>query len=332
MEIIDVVGIDVSKLTIDVVIHKSKAYQQFENSSEGFAQLNKWALKHSKIDAENLLYVFEHTGLYSYQLAQHLSEKGCPFMMVPGLQIKRSLGISRGKNDKVDAAKIARYAYRLREEIELTVLPDEELIHLKNLLSLRDRMVKQRAGYKTSLKEMARVLEPKDNRVLLNTQKKIISSFDKQISKIEKEMDGIIESNERLKLIYDLIISIRGIGPQTALYLIVLTAGFTKFKNSRAFASYSGIAPFPNSSGTSIRGRTKVNNLANKKMKTLLDLAAKTAIQYNQEMKIYYNKRIEEGKSKMSTINIIRNKLLARVFAVVKRQTPYVDVMKYAAA
>ena len=332
MEIIDVVGIDVSKLTVDVVIHKAKAYHQFENSNMGFADLSKWSLKQSNIKAENLLYVFEHTGLYSYQLAQYLSENGLNFVMVPGLQIKRSLGIARGKDDKIDAAKIARYAYRMRDEIELTVLPDQELLSLKNLLALRDRMVKQRAGYKTSLKEMKRVYKAKDNRVLLNTQKRMISSFDKQITNLEKEMDELIENNEKLKLFYGLIISIRGIGPQTALYLIVLTAGFTKFKNSRTFASYSGIAPFPNSSGTSVRGRTKVNNLANKKMKTLLDLAAKTSIQYNQEMKIYYNKRIEEGKSKMSTINIIRNKLLSRAFAVVKRQTPYVDVMKYAAA
>jgi transposase len=332
MEIIDVVGIDVSKLTLDVVIHKSREYHQFENSNRGFAKLSKWALKQSNVNRENLLYVFEHTGLYSYQLAQYLSEKSFHFVIVPGLEIKRSLGISRGKEDKVDATKIARYAYRLRDEIELTVLPSEELRRLKNLLSLRDRMVKQRAGYKTSLKEMRRVLKAKDNSILLNTQKRIISSFDKQITHIEKELDDIIKNNKKLKMFYDLIISIRGIGPQTALYLIVLTAGFTKFKNSRAFASYSGIAPFPNSSGTSIRGRTKVSNLANKKMKSLLDLAAKVAIQYNQEMKIYYNKRIEEGKSKMSTINIIRNKLLARVFAVINRQTPYVDVMKYIAA
>ena len=48
-------------------------------------------------------------------------------------------------------------------------------------------------------------------------------------------------------------------------------------------------------------------------------------------MKSYYHKRIEQGKNKMSTINIIRNKILARVFAVVKRQTPYVDTMKFAA-
>lgn len=74
-----------------------------------------------------------------------------------------------------------------------------------------------------------------------------------------------------------------------------------------------------------------MRNLANKKIKSLFDLCAKSAIQHNLEMRIYYKRRLEEGKNKMSTINIIRNKLLARIFAVIERQTPYVDIRKYAA-
>lgn len=125
--------------------------------------------------------------------------------------------------------------------------------------------------------------------------------------------------------------SIKGVGSQTALFMIVTTNGFTKFASWRKFASYCGIAPFPNTSGTSIRGRTKVSNLANKKIKSLFDMCAKSAIQNNPEMKIFYHRRLEQGKNKMSTINIIRNKLLSRIFATIKRQTPYVDVLKYAA-
>jgi transposase len=109
--------------------------------------------------------------------------------------------------------------------------------------------------------------------------------------------------------------------------MIVTTNGFTKFASWRKFATYCGIAPFPNTSGTSIRGKNKVSNLANKKLKSLFDLCAKSAIQNNPEMKIYYNRRIEKGKNKMSTINIVRCKLLARIFAIVKRQIPYVNML-----
>ncbi len=329
MKIIDVVGIDVSKLTIDVVIYQSKNYRQFENTNKGFSLLCKWAL--SKVDKDKLLFVFEHTGLYSYQLSVYLSKNKFNFSIVPGLEIKRSLGIARGKDDKIDAKKIARYGYRLRDEIRVTTLASDKIQILKNLLTLRDRMVKQRAGYKASLKEMKRVYAMKDNSLLFSSQQKIISSLNTQIVKMEKQMDKIILSNEKLKKQYELMTSITGVGSQTAIYMIVTTDGFSKFKNSRSFASYCGIAPFPNVSGTSIRGKTKVSTLANKKIKSLLDLAAKSAIQYNQEMKLYYNKRVEDGKSKMSTINIIRNKLLSRIFAVINRKTPYVDFMKYAA-
>ncbi|MCB0503242.1 MAG: IS110 family transposase, partial [Bacteroidetes bacterium] len=71
--------------------------------------------------------------------------------------------------------------------------------------------------------------------------------------------------------------------------------------------------------------------LANKKMKTLLDLCAKSAIKHNNEIKQYYERRIGQDKNKRSTINIVRNKLLARMFAVVQRGTPYVNTMKHIA-
>lgn len=104
---------------------------------------------------------------------------------------------------------------------------------------------------------------------------------------------------------------------------------FPKFKTWRKYASYCGIAPFPNTYGTSIRGRTKVRNLANKKLKSLFDLCAKSAIQNNPEMKIYYHNRVEQEKNKMSTINIISCKLMARVFAAINRQTMYVNSLKF---
>jgi len=159
----------------------------------------------------------------------------------------------------------------------------------------------------------------------------MIGHLSKQIEVLEQEMMELIEADGQLREQFELIISIKGVGRQTALFVIAYTHGFTKFKNWRKFASYCGIAPFPNQSGTSLRGRTKVSNLANKTIKSLLDLCAKSGIQYNKEMKKYYHKRINEGKNKMSTINIVRNKLLARIFAVVNRKTPYVDTMKYAA-
>jgi transposase len=331
MKILETVGIDISKLNFDVRIHSNQVYAKFENSNNGFKKLLSWAYKNSSFSKENIFFVLEHTGLYSHKISVYLTQKNVPFALVPGLEIKRSLGLTRGKNDKVDATNIAKYAYRLRDEIKPYKLPSVQIRTLKRLLSLRERIVKQRAGFKASLKEQRLVLSVKENNILFKSQEKIIDYLSKQIGIIEKEMMGIIKNNELIDNQLKLIISVKCVGIQTALFLIAYTDGFTKFKNWRKFAAYCGTAPFPNLSGTSVRGKTKVSNLANKKIKSLLDLCAKSAIQYSPEMKTYYNKRVEEGKNKMSTINIIRNKLLSRIFAVVNRNTPYVDIMRYAA-
>ncbi|MDN5811361.1 MAG: IS110 family transposase [Tetragenococcus koreensis] len=332
MEFKEIVGIDVSKKTLDIHIHKEKMHGKYDNSPKDIKKMGEWVFSNTEYAKDEVLFVFEHTGMYSYQLSATLSELGMMYVVVPGLEIKRSLGIARGKSDKADAAKIALYGYRLREELEPSQMPSEDLQSLRHLLRLRDRFVRQRAGFKTSLKEEKRVFKKKNNEVLFETQERSIKDLSKKIKKVEKAMDEIIRENQELEEIYKLIISIKGVGSQTALYMIAYTQGFTKFENWRKFASYCGIAPFPNSSGTSVRGKTKVSNLANKKIKSLFDMCAKTALQYNPEIKQYYKRRVEEqGKNKMSTINVIRNKLLSRIFAVVERGTPYVDTLKYAA-
>lgn len=330
MKILETVGIDVSKKVIDVYLHKKGLHCQFENHLKGFKQMGQW-FKKNLIVLEELLVALEHTGLYSNNLANYLAGHGFNYVVLPALEIKRSTGIARGKADKIDARRIALYAYEKRERLVPQKKSPENITKLKRLLSLRERIVKQRAGYKASVKEQSEMLPKKESEMLVKCQMKIIKCLDKEIDYLESEMENIIGSDEQIKVQYNLITTIKGVGPQTALYMIVATEGFKKFDNWRKFASYCGTAPFPNTSGSSIRGRTKVSSLANKKIKSLLDLCAKSSIQFNEEMKSYYIARVSKQKNKMSTINIIRNKILARIFAVVKRETPYVDLMKYAA-
>lgn len=331
MEVKDVVGIDVSKLENEARIHSSHDVLTFENNKKGFKKLIGWVTNKSKLDIKQILFAFEHTGLYSFPLSLFLTENNYSYVLLPGLELKRSMGITRGKDDKIDAKRIAKYTYEKRESIKLYELPSKEILQIKRLLALRERLVKQRAGYKGSLGEYKHVLVKKYNDVLFDAQENMIKSLSKQIDRVEKELYKIILGNDSLKKMYNLIVSIKGVGPQTALFLIAYTNGFTRFATWRKFASYCGIAPFPYRSGTSIRGRTKINNIANKKIKSLLDLCAKSSIQFNMEMKVYYERRIEEGKSKMGTVNTIRNKILSRIFAVVQRGTPYVNTMGYVA-
>ena len=293
MEIKQTIGIDISKLTFDVRIHSNQCYRVFDNTLKGFKELIKWTDKNNPFSKENTLFVIEYTGIYSEEISLFFTKNDIPFSLIPGLEIKKSLGISRGKDDKVDATKIALYGHRLRDEIKPSKIPSIAISKIKRLLTLRERLVKQRAGHKVTLKEQIRVYLKKENKLLFETQEKTIKFLTKQIKNIELEMKNVIKANQELNQQYKLVVSVKGIGDQTALFMIVTTNGFTKFKTWRKYASYCGIAPFPNTSGTSIRGRTKVSNLANKKLKSLFDLCAKSAIQNNPEMKIYYHKRLE---------------------------------------
>lgn len=83
----------------------------------------------------------------------------------------------------------------------------------------------------------------------------MIKELTRQIEKVEGDPDNIIKNDDYLKKLYELIISIKGVGPQTAMFMIAFTDSFTRFENRRKFASYCGTAHFPNSSGISIRGK-----------------------------------------------------------------------------
>ena len=136
-----------------------------------------------------------------------------------------------------------------------------------------------------------------------------------------------VELNNQRKL----ITSIPGIGKNTALYLILSSNQFKNFSEWRKMACYAGIVPFDYSSGTSIRGKKKVNHYADKKLKSLLYMCALSSITHNKELKQYYHKKKQEGKHNMLIINNVKSKLLARVFAVINRNEPYVETQKWAA-
>lgn len=330
MEFKNFIGIDVSKSHIDAFIYFEKMHSKFSNDHKGFEKMVKWICRCTNCTGEEILFVFEHTGLYSLPLSLFLSEKQYSFSIIAGLELKRSLGISRGKADKTDARAIAEYAFEKKEKIKLYEMPDKNLLQLKRLLSYRERLVKERAAFKGRIKEYEGFLDKNENNVLFESHLKMIDQFNEEVKVVEKELYRLIKEDEKLAKQFDLINSIKSIGPQTAMVMIALTNGFTSFDTWRKFASYAGTAPFPNESGT-FKGRTKVSQLANKRIKALLSCCACSAIQYNPEMKRYYQERIAEGKNKMSTLNIVRNKLLSRIFAVVKRETPYVDTHAFAA-
>lgn len=316
------VGADLSKKTIDFLTHELKAFLKVDNNISGFKELIRWFHQHG-IDLSEVMIVMEHTGLYSYQLEQFLHQNGISFTKVSALAIKRSLGLVRGKSDKMDARRIARYAFEKQDCLSADQPVSEHLEMLQRLHSTRERLVKTRASYITALNEEQEAFGLKQTDLVFTAQRKVIKTLDQQIQKLEDEIQAIVQRDKDINKNYELLQSIKGVGPVVAMAAIIKTGNFTRFTNPKKFACFCGTAPFEHTSGSSIRGKTKISSLRDKKMKTLLDLAAKSAIQHDKELHQYYIKRIEAGKSTKSTRNVVRNKIIYRMFAVIKRQTPY---------
>lgn len=322
MKVQHMIGADISKKTIDFVEHLSGAHRQIDNSSAGFSDLLKW-FKHQKIEASKVLIVMEHTGLYSYRLEDFLHAKGIAFTKVNALAIKRSGGIVRGKNDKIDARRIAAYGYEKRETLSADKTSSHQLKRLQMLQSTRKRLVKQRAGLLCALEEYLHIGIAKTD-LIVRSQQKIVRELDTQIGKLEEDIKRVLKQDSDIQRTYKLVTSVKGIGQEIAVATIIKTGNFTRFTDARKFACFAGTAPFEHTSGTSVKGKTKVSHIADKQMKTLLELGARTAVQHDKELKQYYERRLAMGKSPTSTLNIVRNKLIYRMFAVVKRGTPFV--------
>jgi len=326
-----VIGIDVSKEKLDVYFYTTGFHFIVLNSTRGFAKLIENIMQNAGCALTGVLICFENTGKYSKQLAVFLEESKIKFHMSPALAIKRSLGLVRGKDDKIDSKRIALYAYEKRETLIPTKLPGQKIDQIKSLLTLRAKLIKHRTSYKNGLSDLKDCYQEGETKFIREVQKNLIEQISQQIENIEGEIMQIIKSDKAMKKNYLLMLSIKGVGKLTAFHFIAYTENFTAFANAKQFACYCGIAPFPYSSGKMI-GKSRVHVFGNKKMKSILDLIAKSTIRYNNEFKTYYDRRVNElGKSKMSTINIIRNKIVFRIFAVVNRETPYVDLHKFAA-
>ena len=319
-----IIGVDVSKLKLDMHCYGQSNSLVISNDSKGFKSFLKWLKKEVSKDTTGVMVVMEYTGIYTYGLEQFLQQQAIAYVKRPALDIKRSVGMKRGKTDQADARMISQYGWYRREELKPMKPVSDAQQQLQQLMNYRDKMVADRASYEARIKELKGQFGEKLPEQIVSSSQYIMEVMDVEIKEAQQAIEELIESDKGLKVNYDLVKSVQGIGFVTAVHMLIVTENFSRFSNPRKFACYAGVAPFEHSSGSSIRGRTKVSQLANKKLKSLLTLAAICAVKHDPELKAKYAQKIQEGKPKMSVLNMIRFKLIERVFAVIKRQSPYI--------
>jgi transposase len=320
------VGVDVSKDTLDFAVYgeeKLLLERHATNDAAGIKDFLKELKKKFSVQPAEFVFCMEHTGIYCNYLLNHLGKQKIPAWIENPLAIKTFFGIDRGKSDRVDAQRIAEYAYYKRSKIRIWEPPRDVIKKLKNLLSIRDRLVKTRKALQVSITAADGFVD----RDLVNTNKKItepiIEKLNVQLKIVERKIQELINKDPELKQLYSILNSVTGIGSIISATMIVATNEFKDIDDPRKMACHSGLAPFIYESGTSIRGRSKVSHRANKKLKTLFHLAARAAITAKGELKDYYLRKVAEGKNKMAVLNAVGNKLIHRAFACVKDNRLY---------
>ncbi|WCT12368.1 IS110 family transposase [Mucilaginibacter jinjuensis] len=320
------IGIDVSKNELDFAIQQGDRFllhREIANEPSAIGSFIKELNKLPGFKLDKALFCMEHTGIYNNHSLACLQKKKAHICLEAATQIKNSLGNIRGKNDKIDAKRIAGYAYDKRNKLSLWVPKREVVQQLAHLSATRLRLITIKKQLKVPLNEHAVFNSGKIARQSLQICSHSLKAIDEDIKRADKAIEQIIQGDTELSRLFSLVTSVVGIGKVTALQTIITTNEFKDINNPKSFACYCGVAPFKEDSGKVVK-KARVSHMANKKVKTLLHLSAIVAIQYNADLKRFYERKVlEEKKNKMSVINAVRNKLILRIFACVNQNRPY---------
>ena len=328
------IGIDFSKEKFDATLIHAEGVEQragmehnvFENKPVGFRRLLTW-VKSCSDEADNRLWLFcgENTGGYSRALCDYLYGTGYDMWLENALVIRRSLPLQRAKSDRADSLAIARYAMRNYDHMRLYKPLGKNVERLREIFLYRHDLVKHRASLTVRRSEKGLTQQKSDvSRFMAASSRHLISEFSKKISECDRRIQEIIAGDEELRLNFEIITSVPGVGTQNAVCLIVYTDNFTRFDyDSRKMACYYGVAPFARQSGTSVYTQPHVSPLANRLIKALLTQAALASVNFSPKMQAYYDRMLKAGKKKAVALNNVKNKLLHVITAMVRKQEKY---------
>ena len=317
------VGIDISKLWFDAALIKADnpsqiIHQQFTQKQEGFKKMREWLLMFEVQMDDETLFCMENTGLYNTGLVNYLIKNHAQLWVEMPLRIKKAGGFERGSNDKTASVKIAWYAMRYQDNVKLWQPADSSMEKIKNLIAQRDRIINAVTQLTVPVNELKDCGCEAEAKQMEKIQKTALAAMKKTKLSIEALITKIVQQDELINKKVNQVQSIKGIGPVTAVALLVYTKSFDRFDNAKQLACYCGVVPFKKTSGTSIKYKSTVSPFANKKLKKLLHLCALSAIKNDKELHSYFERKVLEGKNKMSVINAVRNKLVHRVYAVLR--------------
>lgn len=312
------IGIDISKLSFDVAIRNEKekySHYKFSNDYEGFAKFIEL------LSVENDICVMEASGPYYLKLATYLFDHKLSVCVVNPLIIRRfgQMRMTRTKTDKKDAVIIAEYG---KAETPCIWEPEADyVLELKQMQAYVEQMNKSRTGFIRQGEAF------NQNTVVAFTMKesleKMIITLEKEIALIEAKMTELVKQYHQK--LFEQIQSIPGLGKKTAMQLIVISGGFTKFNSAKQLSSYVGLSPRIFESGTSVKGKSKICKMGMSRIRAMLYVCAWSAKKCNKTCKELYDRLVEKGKAKKVALIAVVNKLLKQAFAVATKNEFYFE-------
>jgi transposase len=319
------IGIDVSKEKLDcaLILSDYKVVTEciIPNNRKKIKSFLKGVLKGRKIQADQLVVCCETTGVYTVPLRKICIELNIGLWEEHAYRIKKASSDMRGKSDRKDAMRIADYSVRYQDKMVPYKEPSDVIRALDQLAKVRDTFITQKVAMENQLNE-TESHDPETFKALSKHFKPMIAHIESQLKKIDLEIQDLLNQNEDIQQNIELMKGIPGVGKQTALQFVIYTHNFTLFESAKHLACYAGVVPFQNESGTVVK-RPRISKMASQKLKSLLHLAAMSAVRSKSELKAYYIRKVAEGKNKMSVLNAVRNKIVHRIWAVIERQSPF---------
>jgi len=327
-----VIGVVVNKNILDYcLISHDKVLKQgtMVNETSAIRLAFHSILKEFQLSGDQLLICAEHSGQYNYPLI-FCCECDCYKLWLenPNLIKIYCSGLPQGKSYKLSPKQIAIYGSRNIDKIKLNRQPVSEVEHLKQLHNELEMLQVDSAKMHSQLIDQKNYMSEEVFNISATRLINLMQGLEEAITTIKSEIRCIFANNTFLSEQMELLTSIENVDTDLALKMIVETDAFTRFDNCRQFCSHVGIAPLNKILKTN-EHKSNVRYPKNDKgIKMILNQAALTIIKKNDsELKNYYLRKVKEGKDEKIVLNAIRVKLVSRMFAVIKNNQRYQDVL-----
>ena len=309
----NVIGLDVSKDTIDATLITNKGsedYIKISNNTEGFENLINW-IKTKRI--RKIAISMEATGIYYEKASEYLSALYTVYVINP-LKIKEyaKSQFRHTKTDKADSKLIAEFAGRHLDK--LTPFRPSENPTLCKLINLLQQLKEQQ-------KETQNRLHTAKDIYIKSTHEAIIELLEEKIDQTSKRIEGMIKQKASLNIEYQNLQTIPAIGKETA---VILLRHLTdkNFETANKFVAFAGLSPKIEQSGTSVKKNGRLSQYGHRQLKRALFMPALVAYRMNVFPQLVSNLEAAK-KPKMIIIVALMRKLAKIAFYIHKTKKPF---------